>query len=53
VSGGRKREGGNGPARGRAGPRGREEPGWAARAELTSPISFPFSFLILLKLKSI
>jgi hypothetical protein len=30
VSGGRKREEGNGPARGRAGPRGREEVGWVS-----------------------
>jgi hypothetical protein len=37
----------------RTGPRGREEAGWAAWAELLSPISLSFSFLILLKLKYI
>jgi hypothetical protein len=42
VSGRRKREGGNGPVWGKDRPKGREEAGWAAWAELPSPILFEF-----------
>jgi hypothetical protein len=44
VSGERKREGGNGLAWGKGRPKGIEEAGWPAWAELPSPFFLSFSF---------